>query len=202
MKKLLNTAFIYALAAMAGGVFYREFTKFNGFSGRTALGLVHTHLFLLGTMFFLLAALFSKELDWARGRNFRLFYGLYNTGLCVTAVMLAVRGAGTGASAFPRDGRGNLRRSGAGTYLPGRGARGVFPLPEKNGVHGQCAIISFKKQKPAFFSSKNVGFFIFLFHRNAPQDNPRIPRKNRPASSTRRWESRHGPIHTLNMWSA
>ena len=39
MKKLLNTAFIYALAAMAGGVFYREFTKFNGFSGRTALGL-------------------------------------------------------------------------------------------------------------------------------------------------------------------
>ena len=90
MKKLLNTAFIYALA---GGVFYREFTKFNGFSGRAALGLVHTHLFLLGTMFFLLAALFSKELDWARGRNFRLFYGLYNTGLCVTAVMLAVRGA-------------------------------------------------------------------------------------------------------------
>ena len=86
MKKLLNTAFIYALAAMAGGVFYREFTKFNGFSGRTALG-------LLGTVFFLLAALFSKELDWARERNFRLFYGLYNIGLCVTAVMLAVRGA-------------------------------------------------------------------------------------------------------------
>ena len=190
MKKLLNTAFIYALAAMAGGVFYREFTKFNGFSGRTALGLVHTHLFLLGTVFFLLAALFSKELDWARERNFRLFYGR------------ARRGAGTGASAFPRDGRGNLRRRGAGTYLPGRRACGVFPLPEKNGVHGQCAIISFKKQKPAFFSSKNVGFFIFLFHRNAPQDNPRIPRKNRPASSTRRWESRHGPIHTLNMWSA
>ena len=93
MKKLLNTAFIYALAAMAGGVFYREFTKFNGFSGRTALGLVHTHLFLLGTVFFLLAALFSKELDWAQERNFRLFYGLYNIGLCVTAVMLAVRGA-------------------------------------------------------------------------------------------------------------
>ena len=53
MKKLLNTAFIYALAAMAGGVFYREFTKFNGFSGRTALGLVHTHLFLLGRVVYL-----------------------------------------------------------------------------------------------------------------------------------------------------
>lgn len=204
MKKLLNTAFIYALAAMAGGVFYREFTKFNGFSGRTALGLVHTHLFLLGTVFFLLAALFSKELDWAREKKlpavlravqYRALRDGGNAGR-------ARRGAGTGASAFPRDGRGNLRRRGAGTYLPGRRACGVFPLPEKNGVHGQCAIISFKKQKPAFFSSKNVGFFIFLFHRNAPQDNPRIPRKNRPASSTRRWESRHGPIHTLNMWSA
>lgn len=92
MKKLLNTAFVYALAAMAGGVFYREFTKFNGFTGRTALGFVHTHLFLLGMVMFLLAALFAKELDWAKGKQFRLFYGLYNTGLCVTAVMLAVRG--------------------------------------------------------------------------------------------------------------
>ena len=91
-KYRVSEKFLFAVA-MAGGVFYREFTKFNGFSGRTALGLVHTHLFLLGTVFFLLAALFSKELDWARERNFRLFYGLYNTGLCVTAVMLAVRGA-------------------------------------------------------------------------------------------------------------
>ena len=48
MKKLLNTAFIYALAAMAGGVFYREFTKYNSFTGVTSLGKVHTHLFLLG----------------------------------------------------------------------------------------------------------------------------------------------------------
>ena len=179
MKKLLNTAFIYALAAMAGGVFYREFTKFNGFSGRTALGLVHTHLFLLGTVFFLLAALFSKELDWARERNFRLFYGLYNTGLCVTAVMLAVRGAAQ-----------------------------VLALPLSRGmdvaISGVAGLghICLGAGLVAFFSSKNVGFFIFLFHRNAPQDNPRIPRKNRPASSTRRWESRHGPIHTLNMWSA
>lgn len=123
MKKLLNTAFIYALAAMAGGVFYREFTKFNGFSGRTALGLVHTHLFLLGTVFFLLAALFSKELDWARGRNFRLFYGLYNTGALRDGgnAGRARRGTGTGASAFPRDGRGNLRRRGAGHTCLGAG---------------------------------------------------------------------------------
>ena len=39
---------------MVGGVFYREFTKFNGFTARTALGVVHTHYFLLGMVFFLL----------------------------------------------------------------------------------------------------------------------------------------------------
>ncbi len=60
MKKLLNFALGYALAAMAAGVFYREFTKFNGFDGVTALGKVHTHLFLLGMVVFLLAALFAR----------------------------------------------------------------------------------------------------------------------------------------------
>lgn len=45
MKKYLNISLIYAIAAMVGGVFYREFTKWNGFTGMTALGKVHTHLF-------------------------------------------------------------------------------------------------------------------------------------------------------------
>ena len=33
MKKLIGTSFGYAVAALAGGVFYREFTKLSGFSG-------------------------------------------------------------------------------------------------------------------------------------------------------------------------
>ena len=150
---------------MAGGVSTVNSQNSTGFPGARRWAWVHTHLFLLGTVFFLLAALFSKELDWARERNFRLFYGLYNTGLCVTAVMLAVRarGAGTGASAFPRDGRGNLRRRGAGTYLPGRRACGVFPLPEKNGVHGQCAIISFKNKSQRFSLRRTLAFLFSFF---------------------------------------
>ena len=63
MKKLLNTAFIYALAAMAGGVFYREFTKFNHFDGVTTLGKIHTHYFLSGMLFFLLITLIIKAFD-------------------------------------------------------------------------------------------------------------------------------------------
>lgn len=47
MKRYMNASLLYALLAMVGGVFYREFTKFNGFTARTALGVVHTHYFLL-----------------------------------------------------------------------------------------------------------------------------------------------------------
>lgn len=61
MKKLINTSMIYFILALAAGVFYREFTKFNGFSGSTALGRVHTHLFVLGMLIFLIAALFAKK---------------------------------------------------------------------------------------------------------------------------------------------
>ena len=57
MKRYINTALLYAVLAMVGGVFYREFTKFSGFTGRTALGVVHTHYFLLGMVFFLLLLL-------------------------------------------------------------------------------------------------------------------------------------------------
>ena len=46
---------------MAGGVFYREFTKYNGFTGVTALGKVHTHLFLLGMLVFLAVALYARQ---------------------------------------------------------------------------------------------------------------------------------------------
>ena len=37
MKRYVNTALLYAVLAMAGGVFYREFTKFSGFGGETSL---------------------------------------------------------------------------------------------------------------------------------------------------------------------
>ena len=35
MKKYANSALVYAVLAMVGGVFFREFTKFNAFDGAT-----------------------------------------------------------------------------------------------------------------------------------------------------------------------
>lgn len=92
MKKYLNLSLLYAVAAMAGGVFYREFTKLNGFSDVTALGKVHTHLFLLGTVVFMLVALFAAQGDLMKQKTFRVFLRVYNVGVPLTAVMMAVRG--------------------------------------------------------------------------------------------------------------
>ena len=47
MKRYMNTALLYAILAMVGGVFYREFTKFHGFTAKTTLSVVHTHYFLM-----------------------------------------------------------------------------------------------------------------------------------------------------------
>lgn len=92
MKKMVKTAFIYAIAAMAGGVFYREFTKFQGFSERTSLAFVHTHLFLLGMVMFLIAGLYTSKVQIQQTKNFKLFYIIYNIGVPITAVMLLIRG--------------------------------------------------------------------------------------------------------------
>lgn len=93
MKKYLNISLIYAAAALAAGVFFREFTKLNGFDGVTSLGKVHTHLFVLGMMMFLITALFLahfKKLP--EQKTFRTFTVIYNIGVPLTAVMMTVRG--------------------------------------------------------------------------------------------------------------
>ena len=60
VKRYANLALIYAVIAMIFGVFYREFTKFNDFSGQTNLSIIHTHYFLLGMFFFLILMLIEK----------------------------------------------------------------------------------------------------------------------------------------------
>ena len=92
MKKCLNYALAYADLAMAGGVFYREFTKLNGFEGATALGKVHTHFFLLGMFMYLIIAMFMKANDFSSNKLFKAFRVVYNIGVPLTGIMLIVRG--------------------------------------------------------------------------------------------------------------
>lgn len=91
MKRYMNMALLYAVLAMIGGVFYREFTKFNGFTGKTALGVVHTHYFLLGTVFFLLLLLLEKSFSFTGTMTGRILV-IYHIGLNLTSVMFVIRG--------------------------------------------------------------------------------------------------------------
>lgn len=91
MKRYMNSALLYAILAMVGGVFYREFTKFNGFAAKTTLSVVHTHYFLLGMVFFLLLLVLEKNLSFTGTKTGRVLL-TYHIGLNLTAVMLVVRG--------------------------------------------------------------------------------------------------------------
>lgn len=91
MKRYMNMALLYAVLAMAGGVFYREFTKFNNFVEKTALSVVHTHYFLLGMVFFLLLLLLEKNFSFTSEKTGRVL-AAYHMGLNLTAGMLLVRG--------------------------------------------------------------------------------------------------------------
>lgn len=99
MKRYMNMALLYAILAMAGGVFYREFTRFNGFTAKTTLSVVHTHYFLLGMVFFLLLSLLERSNPFSNTKTRRVL-AVYHIGLNLTNVMLAVRGV-TQVLAFP-----------------------------------------------------------------------------------------------------
>ena len=91
MKKYANPALFYAIAAMVFGVFYREFTKFMGFTGESALSVMHTHYFMLGMVMFLLMLLLDKQFAFTNGKTGRVLL-VYHAGLNLTGVMFLIRG--------------------------------------------------------------------------------------------------------------
>ncbi len=92
MKRLINTSIFYMFIALASGVFYREFTKFNDFTGVTSLSFTHVHAFMLGMFVFLILILFDKQFDITSNKKFNSFYYIYNIGLIGMITTLYVRG--------------------------------------------------------------------------------------------------------------
>ncbi len=91
IKRYANMALAYAVAAMIFGVFYREFTKFSGFSGQTALSVIHTHYFLLGMFFSLLLMLIEKAFSFSDQNTGKILI-VYQLGLNITALGFLMRG--------------------------------------------------------------------------------------------------------------
>lgn len=89
MKKLINTAFFYLFYGIASGLFYREFTKYFGYTGKTDLLSIHFHVITLGFFMFLIIALFNSKYNLEEHKNFKKFYIIYNIGLiCMTLVQI------------------------------------------------------------------------------------------------------------------
>lgn len=91
IKRYANLAFAYAVIAMIFGVFYREFTKFSHFTGRTNLAFLHAHYFLLGMFFFLALMLIEKVLPFS-DRNTGKVLIAYQAGLNITGLGFLLRG--------------------------------------------------------------------------------------------------------------
>lgn len=92
MKKYTNYAFSYAVLAMIVGIFYREFTKFNGFTGKTTLAVGHVHLFVLGTILIMVIGLYCAKTSLEKEKQFILFWRIYNFALPFMVIMFMVRG--------------------------------------------------------------------------------------------------------------
>lgn len=93
MEKLYSKlAFVYAIAAMIFGVFYREFTKLNHYTEKTNLSVIHTHYFMLGMFFFLILMLLEKNFSLSDQKNIKRDIITYQIGLNITGLTLFVRG--------------------------------------------------------------------------------------------------------------
>ncbi len=92
IKRYFNAAIVYAILAMVGGVFYREFTKYLAFTGKTNLSLVHAHYFVLGMAFFLLLALLEKAFVFSARKGVKGWLAVYHVGLNLTVICLVLRG--------------------------------------------------------------------------------------------------------------
>ena len=90
-KWYANFAFFYAIIAMIFGVFYREFTKLNHFTGQTNLSILHTHYFLLCMFFFLILMLVEKLFAFS-DKTIKKFILVYQIGLNITGLAFFIRG--------------------------------------------------------------------------------------------------------------
>lgn len=73
------------------GVFYREFTKVNGFTDFTTLSVVHTHYLMLGMVFFLLLVVVEKNFHFVDNKVLKYLL-FYHIGLNLTVFLLTIRG--------------------------------------------------------------------------------------------------------------
>ena len=91
LKRYNDSALVYGILAMIGGVFFREFTRFNDFTGKTLLSVIHTHYFVLGVAGSLILLLLRMNFSFDERKlwNHEI---VFHVGLNATVFMMMVRG--------------------------------------------------------------------------------------------------------------
>lgn len=92
LKRYANLSFAYAVLGLLSGVFFREFTKLNNFTGQTILSSMHTHYLTLGMFFFLILLLLEKNFDFSSQKHVNKALIIYNIGLNISSIGFLMRG--------------------------------------------------------------------------------------------------------------
>ncbi|MGW8048277.1 DUF2871 domain-containing protein [Staphylococcus shinii] len=93
MKKLMFSSAFYTLLGMLSGLFYREMSKGENFSGYSQLNVTHTHLLVLGTIMFLIFMVIEYQLKLTKNSKlFNSFFYIFHLGILVTVAMQYING--------------------------------------------------------------------------------------------------------------
>lgn len=94
-RSVLENSFVFLLFGLAAGVFYREFTKWFGFTEPTTLGVLHVHTLVLGCLGMLILYGYlrrSQSVDAVSPNPWARPVRLWTAGVTATAWMLTLRG--------------------------------------------------------------------------------------------------------------
>ncbi|WP_251446014.1 DUF2871 domain-containing protein [Microbacterium sp. USTB-Y] len=94
LAQLFVATVTWIALGLAAGLFYREFTKAQGFPNGVSgqLALVHTHLLALGALVTLIVLALEKLFTLSASRLFRWFFWIYNAGVLLTGAMMTWHG--------------------------------------------------------------------------------------------------------------
>ncbi len=92
MQKLFRISTFYMILGLIAGIFYREFTKLNNYVGQTTLSTLHTHIFVLGFLFFILVLLLENNFKLSQSKYFKSWIVSYNVGFMYLVFTLGYRG--------------------------------------------------------------------------------------------------------------
>lgn len=78
MRKYFNASIAYLIVGLLSGIFYREMTRLLGFTGETVLKGLHTHILVLGFIFFIIVLLLDKNFGFSNLKGSKAWFITYN----------------------------------------------------------------------------------------------------------------------------